>query len=397
MTQALADLDLALGGDVADLHGVLRALRDTGPVARVRYFDEPAWIFTRYDAVDAAYRDDDLFPAAAAFKEMTEPVFGPNLQTMHGAEHRRNRALVSPSFRARVIPEYVRPILDEVANDLVDQVAARGEADLIGEFNARFPGTVISRLLGIPREDDVDVQDLAHRLLSFPHDPDAALAARDEFTRRLAPLVAAKRVDPQHDLISVLATAEVDGEMLADEEIFSFARLVFAAGTDTTFFGLGNTLYALLTHPEQLERVLADPDTELRWAVEEALRWESPVSMEPRRAPTATDWFGTPIDAGARLLFGIAAANRDPAVFADPDRFDINRDGPPPALTFGGGIHYCLGVHLAKAEMTEALEQMSQRWATIARTGESPWKPRNGVSGPITLPITANAPALQPA
>src|SRR5262249_9674913 len=114
VTQALDELDLALGGDVDDLHGVLRALRDTGPVARVRYFAEPAWIFTRYEVVDAAYRDDDLFPAAAAFKEMTEPVFGPNLQTMHGAEHQRNRALVSPSFRARVIPEYVRPILDEV-------------------------------------------------------------------------------------------------------------------------------------------------------------------------------------------------------------------------------------------------------------------------------------------
>jgi cytochrome P450 len=180
------------------------------------------------------------------------------------------------------------------------------------------------------------------------------IAARHEFTARLAPLVAAKRREPEGDLLSVLATAEVDGEMLADEEIFSYARLVFAAGTDTTFFGLGNTLYALLTHPEQLERVLADPGTELRWAVEEALRWESPVSMEPRRAPTATEWFGTPIDAGARLLFGIAAANRDPAVFADPDRYDVGRR-PEPIMTFGIGMHFCLGAHLARAELVTSL------------------------------------------
>src|SRR5207253_3509029 len=124
-----------------------------------------------------------------------------------------------------------------------------------------------------------------------PHDPEGALAARDEITRRLAPLVEERRREPRSDLVSVLATTDVDGEALTDEEIFSFVRLVFAAGTDTTFFGLGNALYALLTHPDQLDAVTADPAATLRWTVEETLRWESPVSMEPRRAPTATTWF----------------------------------------------------------------------------------------------------------
>jgi cytochrome P450 len=191
--------------------------------------------------------------------------------------------------------------------------------------------------------------------LSFPSDPQGALAAKDQFTRFLAPLVERRRSDPRTDLISVLATTEIEGERLSDEEIFSFVRLVFAAGTDTTFFGLGNALFALLTNPDQLEAVTVDPAANLRWTVEECLRWESPVSMEPRRAPVATSWFGQDIEAGARLLFGIAAANRDPARFDDPDRFDITRH-PEPIMTFGIGAHFCLGAHLARAEIAGALE-----------------------------------------
>jgi len=350
----ITDVDFALGGDIEDLHGTLRSLREQGPVVAVRYYDEPAWLFTTYDAVEAAYRDDDLFPAAAAFKELTEPVLGRTLQSMHGAEHRRNRMLVSPAFRARAMPDVVRPIVEEVAHELVDRFVARGEAELVDEFDRWLPGVVITRLLGVPRDADADFQRWAHELLSFTADAPTALAARDEFTRYLAPFVTERRHEPRDDLLSTLATTEIDGERLSDEEIFAFVRLLFAAGTDTTFFGLGNALFALLTNPGALERVTAEPDLELPWTVEEVLRWESPVSMEPRRAPSATTWFGQPIDAGARLLFGIAAANRDPARFDEPDRFDIDRR-PQPIMTFGIGPHFCLGAHLARAELAGAL------------------------------------------
>jgi cytochrome P450 len=350
----ITEVDFALGGDIEDLHGTLRELREQGPVAGVRYYGEPAWLLTTYEAVEAAYRDDDLFPAAAAFKELTEPVLGRNLQCMHGEEHRRNRMLVSPAFRARAMPEVVRPLVEDVAHELVDRFAGRGDADLVDEFDRLLPGVVITRMLGVPRDADADFQRWAHELLSFTADAPRALAARDEFTRYLAPFVAERRADPRDDLVSTLATTEIDGEQLTDEEIFSFVRLVFAAGTDTTFFGLGNALFALLTHPDQLEVVLAEPEVELPWAVEEVLRWESPVSMEPRRAPVATTWFGQSIDAGARLLFGIAAANRDPGHFDEPDRFDVERR-PQPIMTFGIGPHFCLGAHLARAELTGAL------------------------------------------
>jgi cytochrome P450 len=360
----LEDVDFALGGEVPDLHGVLRALRQRGPVVRVRYFGEPAWLFTTYAGVDAAYRDDDLFPAAAAFAEMTEPVFGRNLQCMHGEEHKRNRMLVSPAFRASVMPSAVSPIIEEIGDRLVDGFAGRGQADLVEDFNRLLPGAVITRILGIPAAADVDFHRAAHQLLSFPSEPERALTARDQFTRLLAPLLEDRRRHPRSDLISTLAAAEIDGEKLSDEEIFSFVRLLFAAGTDTTFFGLGNTLFALLSHPDQLEAVRDGPPDVLRWAVEEALRWESPVSMEPRRAPVSTIWLGQEIDAGSRLLFGIAAANRDPNCFTDPDRFVVGRH-PEPIMTFGIGAHYCLGAHLARAELVTGLEVLLGRLGNL--------------------------------
>ena len=360
MSTAHDDVDFALGGDMADLHEVIHRLRADGPVTEVRYFGEPALLFTTYESVDAAYRDDDLFPAAAAFAEMTEPSMGRTLQCMHGDEHKRNRKLVSPSFRVRIMPDYVRPILESVAHELIDDFVDAKEADLVTAFNSRFPGIVISRLLGIPDDNDIDLQHCAHRLLSYPNDPAGALAAKAEFTHVLGPLVTQRRVDPTNDLISTLATTNDEGDALTDEEIFTFVRLLFAAGTDTTFHGLGTVLYALLTHPAQLERVVADPSTELRWAVEESLRWDPVVSMEPRRAPTATEWFGHSIDAGARVLFGIAAANRDPSVFDEPDVYDVGRR-PEPIMTFGIGPHFCLGAHLARAELVTALGAMLDR------------------------------------
>src|SRR5690242_4792826 len=155
-TAVITEVDFALGGDIEDLHATLRNLRALGPVAAVRYYEEPAWLLTTYDAVEAAYRDDDLFPAAAAFKELTEPVLGRNLQCMHGEEHRRNRMLVSPAFRARAMPEVVRPLVEDVAHELVDRFASRGEAELVDEFDRMLPGVVITRMLGVPRDADAD-------------------------------------------------------------------------------------------------------------------------------------------------------------------------------------------------------------------------------------------------
>ena len=235
---------------------------------------------------------------------MTEPSMGRTLQ-MHAAA--TNASAIADSSRPRSAcgscPTTYRPILDEVANELIDDFVASREADLVTAFNSRFPGIVISRLLGIPDDNDIDLQHCAHRLLGYPNDPVESARGQGRVHAACPP---ARDATPQrsrrHDLISTLATTNAEGDALSDEEIFTFVRLLFAAGTDTTFHGLGTVLYALLTHPEQLEHVVADPHTELPWAVEESLRWDPVVSMEPRRAPTATEWFGHSIDGGARVL-----------------------------------------------------------------------------------------------
>lgn len=352
------ELDFA-SEDVAGLHQILADLRQRRPVAPVNFHGEQAWMLTRYDDVEAAFRDEETLPAEAAYRLHSEPVMGRTLQCMTGDEHTRNRALVFPAFRARLMPDYITPILEPVAHDLIDAFIEQGQVDLVDAFTRQYPYTVITRLLGIPPRDDGDFQRWAQALLSFPWDPPAALAASAEFTTYLTPVVAERRRHPGTDLLSTLATAEVDGGQLSDEEIFSFIRVLFPAGADTTYRGLGSLLLALMTHDGALEVVLRDHSAR-RLAIEEALRWEAPVALMPRFAPVETDQFGETIPAGSPVIFAVAAANRDPAVFADPDRYILDRD-PKGLLTFGYGMHFCVGAHLARAEMAAGLDVVLSR------------------------------------
>ena len=193
----ITEVDFALGGDIADLHGTLRDLRAEGPVVRVRYYEEPAWLFTTYDAVEAAYRDDDLFPAAAAFKELTEPVLGRNLQCMHGAEHRRNRMLVSPAFRARAMPEVVRPIIDEVAHEIIDRFAARRRSRPRRRVRPRPARRRDHEVARRPPRRRRGLPALGPRAVELHRRCRPRAAARDEFTRDLAPFVTERRRDPR--------------------------------------------------------------------------------------------------------------------------------------------------------------------------------------------------------
>jgi cytochrome P450 len=380
------DSDHDFAHDVSGFYVELARLRREHPVARVPFLGATAYLLTRYADVEQAFLDEDTFPAEAAYRVHSEPVLGRTLQCMTGAEHTRNRALVSPAFRARLMPGYVTPILAPAAHRLVDDLVGHDEADLVTAFTKRFPFTVITRLLGIPERGEGDIQRWALGLLSYPWDPDGALAASREFTEYLGPIVAARRDDPGDDLISTLATTEVDGTRLSDDEIFSFIRVLFPAGADTTYLGLGSLLLALLTHPEAMDRVRRDP-TSRRQAIEEALRWEAPVALMPRFAPTDTDVFGTPIVGGTPILFGVAAANRDPDVFPDPDRYDIDRD-PKSTLTFGFGMHFCVGAHLARAEMATALDVLLERIEHVELVGDDlPPVLGSVLRGPESLPV----------
>jgi len=352
-------LDVSLD-EVDDLHAVLHDLRARKPAVWARAFGRPAVVLLSHELVQAAFKDEETFPSAEFYGQVVTDVMGRNLQCMVGEEHRVNRALVSPAFRQRLMPGLVAPLLEPVAHELIDRFEDRGEAELVADFTSRYPFTIICRLLGIPKRSEDEVKRWALGLLDIQRNYELALQCSREFIEFVTPILDQRRHDPGDDLISTLATTEVEGERLTDEEIFAFLRLLFPAGADTTYLGLGNTLLALLTHPDQLERVRAEPGDECRWAAEEGLRWNAPVAFIPRRSPRDVVWNGVEVPEDTILQLAIVAANRDPEVFDDPDRFDVGRR-PASVLTFGFGTHFCLGAHLARAELETTLRVLLER------------------------------------
>jgi cytochrome P450 len=352
------EIDFAMD-EVPELHDVLRDLRERHAVAPVQYHGAIAYLITRFDDLQKAMSDDVTFPSAAAYSRHSLPSMGKTLQCMEGQEHRRNRALVSKAFRPRLMTEFVEAFLTPVAHDLIDSFAARGEADLVADYTTRYAFTVITRLLDFPPTDFEQLKAWGDGLIDFPWDPDGAIKAREEFTAYMKPIIDERRTKPGEDLISSLATVEVDGEGLSDEEIYSFLRLLFPAGADTTYRGLGSMFYAVLTHREVFEAVQKDPDF-VPSVVQEALRWEAPTAILPRFAPTDIHYAGVDIPAGSEVLFGITSANRDASMFSEPARFDPWRSERE-FLTFGHGLHFCLGSHLARREMEVSLRVVAER------------------------------------
>ncbi len=345
--------------EVPDLHRILADLRERHAVAPIRFHEGRAWLITRHRDLLDALSDDEIFPSAAAYLRHSGPVMGKTIQCMGGQEHRRNRGLVSTAFRPKLMREFVESFLTPVAHKLVDELSAGGEADLVRDYTTRYAFTVIARLLDLPPTDFGDLKRWGDGLLDFPWNPEAALAASREFSAYCQPVIEARRRSPGEDLISSLASAEIDGERLSDEEILSFLRLLFPAGADTTYRGLGSMLFAVLTHREVFERVVAEPAS-IADVVQESLRWEAPTALLPRFAPTDVSWAGVEIPAGSEVIFGITSGNRDAGVYADPDRFDPDRKAAN-ILSFGHGLHFCLGSHLARREMEVSLQVISER------------------------------------
>jgi len=357
------EIDFAMDA-VPNLHEILLDLRTRMPVAPVRYHGGIAHMITRYDDLKAAMTDDDSFPSWAAYARHTEPVMGRTIQCMGGDEHRRNRGLVSAAFRPRLMTEFVESFLTPVAHQLVDtmiegQTGTRGTGDLVADYTMRYAFTVITRLLDFPPTDFEQLKRWGDGLIDFPWDPEGALRASSEFTDYLKPIVDERRQKPGDDLLSSLATVEVEGEHLSDEEIFSFLRLLFPAGADTTYRGLGSMFYAVLTHRDVWEGVKADADF-IPAVVQESLRWEGPTALLPRFAPKDISWAGAEIPGGSEVIFGITSANRDAAIFANPERFDPWRKERE-FLSFGHGLHFCLGSHLARREMEVSLRVLAER------------------------------------
>lgn len=385
-----ATVDLAFGPDPLlpgeTFHDHLRARRAEGALVDATMMGLPAKLITRYAELDAAFRDDEGFPAGPTYATTIEPCQGVTFESTDGDEHNVLRDLSTRELRARPVARFAEHAIGPLADELIDGFVADGGGDLVELFTARFPFHVFGRRMGLPDDRRDEYFRWSFDILGYPGNPPVGLAAAAELTAYLDPVLAARRACPADDMLSSMVTAEKDGRRLDDEEIRSHVRAIFAAGASTTHHGLGNTLYALLTHPDALARLQADPAL-IPAAVDEMLRWEPPLGVLPRIAPFDTTVAGEAVAEGTFVLMGIASANRDERVHPDPDRFDIDRK-PTRVLTFGFGSHHCPGTHLAKAQIAIGIERLLTRLPALRLTDADAARPAGAIlRGPTAVPV----------
>jgi len=359
------------------LHAELAMIRGRGGLVPTRFFGMDALMVSRYDDVREAFRDDIGLPGGETYRMHTEPVVGRTFISMDGTEHDRHRQLATPAFRSRAVARFDEEALLPLANELLDGFAGRGEADLVDELTTVLPFYAITRKLGVPRATDEQMRSWADRMLTYPSDPEGAVAAARAFSEVLDPILTARRTDPDDDLVSALLAAEVDGEALDDDEVCSTIRLLFSVGATTTSHALGNMLSALLHRPDLLDRVRREPERRAG-VVHEILRWEPPVATLPRLAPVDAVVGGDAVPAGTMMLFAIAAANRDPELWDDADEFDPLRE-PRDIVTFGFGQKFCPGAHLARRELLTVLDVVLERLPGLRLTDDAGSDPIGGV------------------
>jgi cytochrome P450 len=339
-----------------------------------------------YDECQTVLTHPDTF-SSSIYDQIMGPVMGRTLLELEGAEHRASRALVSPSFRTALLERWRTDLVEVVVHELIDGFAPRGRAELVREFTFAFPVQVIARIMGLPRQDYLRFQRLSIELLNVVYDWECGLAASAALKAYLAEILAERRRRPQDDLISALAESEIDGIHLTDDEIFAFLLLILPAGVETTYRASGNLLVALLTEPALLDGLRADRAV-LRGAFEEALRWEPPITTVVRKAVRGCQLGGVAIPAGTNVSVSVAAANRDPSRYPDPDRFDPSRKNIA-HLTFGGGPHLCLGMHLARMEAVVAVGALLDRLADLRLDASAPAPRVVGMAfrSPAALPV----------
>ncbi|WFE40712.1 cytochrome P450 [Micromonospora sp. WMMD998] len=348
----------------------LRTQRPVCPVGSPRF---DSWLITRFDDARAALTDPRLSKDLYGPDQHYLRIFGPNSEGLNRnmlnsdpPEHTRLRRVVSQAFAPRRI-EALRPRVATIVDHLIDKMIPRGEADLMREFAIPLPMTVICELLGVPPADHDRVLDWTQVIRtsgSASRPPAEERAAVQEAQLRLhhylADLVRAKRDDPADDIIGALVDAVDRDRTLSEAELVTTTFLLLFAGHQTTADFLGNAVLALLTHPEQLDLLRTTPRL-LPTAIEELLRFDGPLPVaSPRIATEDVDYHGVRIPRGAIVGVAINAANHDPDHFTDPDRLDLRR-ARGPHLGFGHGVHYCLGVSLARMEALLALSALLRR------------------------------------
>jgi cytochrome P450 len=310
------------------------------------------------------------------------------------------RALISRAFTPRSVAN-LEGRIREIARGLLDGVAGRPEVDVALDFAVPLPMRVIAEMLGIPPEDrprfvrwNDAILAMSYTVPAGKHgNPQAEraveefVAATGEMGEYLAGLLGERRRTPRDDLLTRLIAAEVDGERLCEQDILGFFQLLLLAGSETTTNLINSAALCFIENPEQLELLRGRMEL-LPSAIEEVLRYRSPLQWMFRRSRRDVSIGGQVIPAGKLVLTMIGSANRDPAVFREPERFDITRE-PNPHVAFGHGVHFCLGAPLARLESRVALTEFLVRFSAFGRVGDGPWEPRRGlhVHGPSRLPV----------
>ncbi len=398
-THTVIELDSAFFADPYDLYAQLRTER---PVARARTpVGLPVWLVTRYDDARQALNDPRLAKDAAGFAQVLDRQLATpegragfaqelsrHMLSSDPPDHTRLRKLVSRAFTMRAIAS-LRARIEEIAATLADQMASGpGEVDLLDAFAFPLPMSVICELLGVPDTERASFRAWSNTLLSSDRAVADRTAAGVSMAQYLGELVAEKRKRPADDMLSAIVAASEDADRLSADETVSMAFLLLVAGHETTVNLIGNGMLALLSRPDQLAELRADPDlTPL--AVEEFLRFDGPVNMATFRHTTETiDIGGITIPAGEVVLVALASADRDPDHFPAPDELDLRRDAGH--LAFGHGIHHCLGAPLARLEGDVAFRTLLARFPDLALAcgpGELTWRSSILMRGLARLPV----------
>jgi cytochrome P450 len=312
------------------------------------------------------------------------------LISLDGAEHHRLRRLVSRAFTPKAAAR-MRTACASVITELVDQHAATGRCDMVADIARPYPVPIICEMLGTPRQDwqlfSAWAADISKAFgANIAAEESAILRAWEQLEAYIEDLIAARRKCLSDDLISELIRAQDDGDGLTHDEVVSLAAILLNAGTDTTRNQLAAAVQVLSEYPEQWKLLAEHPELAPQ-AVEELIRHSPIIFTAIRVATEDIDLDDAVMPAGTIVIANTASANRDETVYDHPDRLDITRSAPPAMLTLGGGVHYCLGAHLARVELTEALRVITRRMPNLRRTAAAPWRPATELSGPTTLPV----------
>ena len=383
---------------------LLAALRAREPVFRTHLPDKtktPVWLVTRYEDVSALLKDERftksrrsaLTPEQLRKLPWVPPMFRPlerNMLDLDQPDHTRLRALVHKAFTPRLV-ERMRARVQSLADELLDGAARRAEMDLIDDYALPLPMTIITEILGVPTGDRHKFHKWSKAVVSLSS-PDATVRVIPSvwmFIRYLRRFFKTRRRDPRDDLASALIQAEEAGDKLSEDELLAMVFLLLIAGHETTVNLIGGGVLALLEHPEQMDRLRREPAL-IKPAVEELLRYSPPVFMSTERyAREDVSLRGVTIPRGEMTLGVIGSANRDETVFENPDRLDITRE-PNKHLSFGQGIHFCLGAPLARMEAQIAIDTLLRRMPDLrpkVPTASLRWRPSMILRGLDALPV----------